>query len=211
MKRCKLCKAQKPDTEFGCKPNNPGQLHARCRDCIREIDRKRHQQKRLSGNIQKPLTSAQKAKNASRTKQFYDTHPERLAAKMAVRDAVMNGERIIKDEYNSETITGEVLFKPPCCQMCGKLTPPQSLHAHHHKGYDHPLDVIFVCSKCHGRITALERDAERKGLPKTTAIGNHIREQREILNNLPPSPQIPSSPAYNDSVENQQKETNYDS
>ena len=182
MKRCTLCRVKKDESEFGSKPNNPGQLHARCKDCIRENDRRRYQQRRLSGKLPKPLTSAQKDRNASRIKQFYDTYPERLAAKTAVRDAVMNGERIIKDEYSSETITGDVLFKPPCCQICGKLTPPQSLQGHHHMGYDHPTNVIFVCSQCHGGITALERDAERKGLPRVAAVAKQIRKQREVCN-----------------------------
>jgi hypothetical protein len=211
MKRCKLCKQVKPDTEFGCKPNNPGQLNARCKDCMNEFYRKRYQKRRLSGWKPKPHTPAQKDRIANRIKKFLHNNPERLTAKTAVRDATKNGERIIKDEYSSEHITGEVLLKPPYCCMCGKLTPSKSLHGHHYLGYKHPTSVIFICSQCHGAITALEREATRNRLPPITAVGNYIRNQRESLNFLPPSSQNKSLQVYNPSTVIQKQETNYDS
>jgi len=39
--------------------------------------------------------------------------------------------------------TGE-LVRPSGCEDC----PP--LHAHHHIGYDHPLDVVWLCAAHHG-------------------------------------------------------------
>lgn len=200
MKRCKLCKQVKPESDFGYKDKKLGKLHARCKDCMNECYRKRYQKRRLSGWKPKPHTPAQKARIANRIKLFLHNNPDRLTAKIKVREAVLNGERIIKDEYSSKHITGEVLLKPPYCCMCGSLTPPQSLHGHHHLGYKHPTSVIFMCQKCHAAITVLERNARRNGLPPITAVGNHIRKQREIFNFLPPSAQKPSSPAFNPST-----------
>lgn len=38
------------------------------------------------------------------------------------------------------------LIKPGRCTRCGVKGP---LHGHHHKGYDHPLEVQWVCIPCH--------------------------------------------------------------
>lgn len=48
-----------------------------------------------------------------------------------------------------------VLTRPGECSQCG-CAPQTSdgragIHAHHHKGYDHPLDVEWLCPKCHFR------------------------------------------------------------
>jgi hypothetical protein len=113
---------------------------------------------------------------------------------------------MILDEFASLRIKGDVLFKPLYCPICGKLTPTHSLHGHHYQGYKHPKIVIFMCQSCHAAITALERVAVSKGLPKITAVGNYIRQQRESVTFSSKPPQIPSSPAYNPST-TQTKET----
>lgn len=40
------------------------------------------------------------------------------------------------------------LNKPEECQMCNKAKPLEA----HHKDYNKPLDVIWVCKECHGGI-----------------------------------------------------------
>lgn len=40
------------------------------------------------------------------------------------------------------------LYKPSECADCGVLCNP---HAHHHD-YEKPLDVLWVCRKCHANI-----------------------------------------------------------
>lgn len=73
----------------------------------------------------------------------YRMRPEaqfQLGAQLMVRGAVACGQ----------------LSKPERCEGCGKQVPPTRLHGHHHRGYDHPLEVQWLCSKCHGK-------AHRKG------------------------------------------------
>jgi hypothetical protein len=46
------------------------------------------------------------------------------------------------------------LVRPKRCQECHKPSPDSSngrstIQAHHHKGYDLPLDVQWLCVKCH--------------------------------------------------------------
>lgn len=46
------------------------------------------------------------------------------------------------------------LIRPDKCEACGNLGPAASdgratIHGHHYKGYDFPLEVQWLCAKCH--------------------------------------------------------------
>ena len=66
------------------------------------------------------------------------TQTEKDKARSAVRRAVDRG----------------TLTRPPHCEECGS-TPERAkdgrstIHAHHHKGYEQPLDVRWLCPACH--------------------------------------------------------------
>ena len=53
--------------------------------------------------------------------------------------------------------TGKVI-RPNKCSMCGIECIPQG----HHNDYTKPLDVIWLCAKCHSRIHVELRIAERE-------------------------------------------------
>lgn len=65
-----------------------------------------------------------------------DYHPEksrRFEARLAVRRAIERGE----------------LIKPERCQRCNRRASGNAMHAHH-ADYDEPLDVEWLCRRCHG-------------------------------------------------------------
>lgn len=46
------------------------------------------------------------------------------------------------------------LFRPRLCENCNQPGPIASdgratIHAHHHRGYEHPLNVRWLCPTCH--------------------------------------------------------------
>lgn len=51
-------------------------------------------------------------------------------ARHAVNDAIKSGK----------------LIKPKSCSQCGSES---TIHGHHHKGYEHSLDVVWLCLCCH--------------------------------------------------------------
>lgn len=73
------------------------------------------------------------ARASSVTKRWREKHPEAYRAQNAVNNAIRDGK----------------LERGPC-SICGT-----SKHVHgHHKDYSRPLDVTWLCAKCHQRIHA---------------------------------------------------------
>jgi hypothetical protein len=69
------------------------------------------------------------------------TRPKEQYVRGAVRNAILPGK----------------LIKPDKCERCGISSRPGSdgrstLHGHHHD-YDRPLDVEWLCAKCHKEDT----------------------------------------------------------
>lgn len=67
---------------------------------------------------------------------------------------------IRKLAYNEvrKAMRSGLLTRPEACSKCGTTPAPAKdgrsrLHAHHHKGYDAPLDVEWVCISCHFKDT----------------------------------------------------------
>jgi hypothetical protein len=66
--------------------------------------------------------------------------PEKFAARNAVSNALRDGK---------------IARRP--CYFCGS---EERLEAHHHD-YSHPLDVVWLCSACHGKLHAINGDFRR--------------------------------------------------
>jgi hypothetical protein len=72
------------------------------------------------------------------TKRSTLRYPEKHEARIKLNNAVRVG-KIIKSSH---------------CQHCGEETKTQG----HHVDYSKPLDVLWLCPKCHGRQHRLERN-----------------------------------------------------
>ncbi len=58
-------------------------------------------------------------------------YPEKHKARHAVNGAVRSGK----------------LIKPEACERCQKI--PMRIEGHHYKGYEFPLEVLWLCISCH--------------------------------------------------------------
>lgn len=54
---------------------------------------------------------------------------------------------VARRKFSSAVKSGKI-SKPSNCSDCGNLTPSKYLHGHH-EDYSRPLDVIWLCRKCH--------------------------------------------------------------
>lgn len=141
---CKICGATNEAVEFYKGVN------FRCKEChkrkVRENRKERAEQyqqyekmrykrdpHRAEMNKAYNKTPEGKASHAAAVKKRNALHPEKRAANVIVGNAVRDGR----------------LFKPAECSRCELVPRRRDLHAHHHN-YSKPLDVEWICTKCHG-------------------------------------------------------------
>ncbi len=145
-KKCPRCGETKPLTEFHKHRLRPDGHSAHCKRCYnigksrqrrtpagRQKARVHHVARRDNGYYQ----SRHPQRNAYNAKVKRE-RPQQHAARLALRDAVRLG----------------LIKKPPVCSECGGKG---LLHGHHHKGYEHPLEVIWLCVVCHAILHGKER------------------------------------------------------
>lgn len=87
------------------------------------------------------------------------------------------------------------LVRPQFCDECHQPGPTASdgratIHAHHHKGYEFPLDVIWLCPSCHFQIdrrVSKEAHGNAKLNSKITSIIRRRYEASGGGRNCPPN------------------------
>ncbi|WP_292636796.1 hypothetical protein [Mesorhizobium sp.] len=132
---CKNCTEDKGADEFYDK-------HRTCKECV-----KRRVRERARTNPAVQEYDRQRAKRPDRkararkiTMEWREENPVAYRAQTAVSNAVRDGR----------------LFKQPC-EFCGD----DEVHAHH-RDYTKPLEVVWLCPKCHHRLHALFPELEGK-------------------------------------------------
>jgi ribosomal protein S27AE len=132
MPDCRVCSAAKEASEFYPRQLRKDGAVGECKECTKSRVRMRA---RLDDKVreyeraryQRPERKAVVQQRAAR---WNEQNPEGYAAHTAVSNAVRDGR----------------LKKEPCL-FCGQ----GKVHAHH-RDYARPLDVIWLCPKCHHRL-----------------------------------------------------------
>lgn len=70
--------------------------------------------------------------------QYRMRYPEKQSARLTLKRALQSGN----------------VVRPDCCSQCGVSNPKRTdgksaLHGHHHRGYELPLEVLWLCHRCH--------------------------------------------------------------
>lgn len=148
MKTCKKCNTLKPLTEY-YKHSQMADGHLNvCKDCkkaqqtqtrndnidyYRAYDSERDKTpERMEKKKAYYQTEAGKQVKAKANKKYKHNFPKASKARNAVSNAIRDGK----------------LIKPTTCECCGNETSTRLLHGHH-CDYDKPLDVMWLCNKCH--------------------------------------------------------------
>ena len=148
MKECAMCKKTKDDSDFHVARKSPDGLASYCRSCMSEYHAdwySKNQDRRREQNRRYQLNNSEKAKKTStewrlnNRERFLEIqrnsksrNPHKVRARSILTNAVKSGR----------------VDKPNNCSSCGNYGIMQA----HHNDYDKPLDVVWLCPKCHGLI-----------------------------------------------------------
>lgn len=112
-------------------------------DYYRAYDRKRYRDepKRKEAARKSALSAAGLKSKAAATAWSRENEPQKWKARNAVSNAIRDGR----------------LKRGDKCYFCES---DQRLHAHH-EDYDHPLDVVWLCAACHGKLHVIRGDFRR--------------------------------------------------
>jgi len=81
-----------------------------------------------------------------------------------------------------------ILVRPDTCEMCGKKPPPMkngraSIQGHH-PNYDEPLNVQWLCVKCHRKVTPIGKGGGKVFFgsenPQAKLTEDDVRLMREL-------------------------------
>ena len=126
-------------TEFT--PKRPNYRHRQrccCLRCVSQLGAAAQHRRHSMAGANNPNFKGWASRRCSvYVRRFRLSNPEKLAAQLAIRKAVQKG----------------VLVRPSACGDCGLACKPDA----HHDDYSHPLNVIWVCRRCH-----VQRDRARQ-------------------------------------------------
>ena len=156
MKPCKQCGVVKPLDEFYrhsamkdgylnickvCKRDYQKGRHRDFPDKSRAIDRaKRSRNPKLYRKLRQSWDRNNADKSRALKSGWIARNPEKRRAHMDLHNAIKSGK-----------------VKKGPCRDCGST---RLIHGHH-EDYSRPLDVIWLCPKCHGKLHQHRRDQKR--------------------------------------------------
>lgn len=138
MKACKNCGESKPLADYYVHSRmTDGRLN-QCKECVKARVRA-HRTDNID-RIREYDRSRGSRMTADDLRAQRARHPEKYKARMAVGNALRDGRLTRQD-----------------CEQCGA---EDNIHAHH-DDYSRPLDVRWLCSRCHHAHHASENEAGR--------------------------------------------------
>lgn len=168
MRTCKKCGETKPITEF----YKHGDYYAtQCKDCAREYSRnytREHREERLKYLKEYYHSHKEQAREYKRkweeknrdwknecARKCSKEHKEQLLEKQR-KYRKENPEKMRAQSLVNSYVQSGKLNKPLKCESCGAEGYVEA----HHSDYSKPLDVMWVCKKCHRKLDDKRRERE---------------------------------------------------
>ncbi len=135
MKQCFKCARQLPLSEFYKHPKMADGHLGKCKDCAKTDVRENHRARfeyYQEYEAVRAKTPKRKLLNKRITDEDRANWPERYKARYTLTNAIRDGR----------------IEKPCTCSRCREEFPLRRIHAHH-TDYSKPLDVLWLCVRCH--------------------------------------------------------------
>jgi hypothetical protein len=139
-KLCTRCNQVKPRSEFHRHCRKPDGLRSHCKAC-RKIDAKAEYH-------------ADPGRAIARSAAWARANPERASALKAAWTARNPEKTLAHRRLNDAVKTGRI-ERPEKCELCDT----QGRVEGHHADYGRPLDVQWLCTRCHADLHLSERAA----------------------------------------------------
>ena len=142
-KMCSRCREEKKASEFSKDKSKKSGLYARCKVCDRADGRQyylKHRNKKLRKFKKYSQSESGKRVRNRNSKKYYAKHRDEYRARSQLNYAISTGRT----------------EKGPCV-TCGDV----SSHGHH-EDYSKPLEVIWLCRRCHTELHNVKRQAYLK-------------------------------------------------
>lgn len=131
-KYCHQCRTWKDKSEFYKHPMTKDRLSMECKECVRGNSKKRYHIMH-EDMCEYDRRRARNPIRMERKISYQHSYRNRNLQKYKARNAVSNA---IRD--------GKIIKKP--CEICGDVAQA------HHSDYSKPLDVNWLCFKCHREV-----------------------------------------------------------
>ncbi len=176
IKHCFKCGETKPLSAFYKHPQMPDGYLNKCKEChkadIRE-NRKNNLEYYREYDRNRPNHCERASKQNNKVKERYanDEEFKQNIIETKSRWLESNKYKRIAQGAVSNAIRDGRLSKPSQCSCCGDL--PEIIYGHHWS-YNETnwLDVMWLCSKCHGKEHRRINDCKRRGVQEYADIQN---------------------------------------
>jgi len=134
LRRCTKCGAVKPLGEFGPELRSRRGRRRQCRDCHNEYQR---------------VWRAKNRENVRATgRRYYEGHRAEMLARARGPDARWRRDL---SQFVLLAVRFGVIPQKHACEHCGVSDRAAAL-VRHHPAYERPLDVVWLCTECHGAV-----------------------------------------------------------
>lgn len=141
---CKICGASSETAEFYKGVNS------RCKECHKKEVRANRTERAEQYRQYEKMRYKRDPHRAEMNKAYSQTEAGRAAQKKSTsRRNALNPEKRAANVLVGNAVRSGRLIKPEHCNRCNDTPRRRDLHAHHHD-YAIPLDVEWICVKCHG-------------------------------------------------------------
>jgi hypothetical protein len=146
MKTCIRCGIQQSVSEFWRDSSKPDGLRPYCKSCEREHKQDKNYYKRYYDEHRDSIY----AKNAAwhKKNKHYANETTRLWHKIHGKENYRKNKLKIRARIKlCNAVKQGAVLKPSVCSQCGHSGYIEA----HHTDYERPLDVIWLCKKCHNK------------------------------------------------------------
>jgi len=164
IKECKKCKQTKPLSAFyKHKAMKDGHLNF-CKSCVKERVKK-HRWENIDRirayDRNRPNHNDRVKQHNERVKALKVIDPEKYKKYMETKKQWhrKNKHKRLAHLKVKRAIERGILKRPNRCSSCGASCKPEA----HHEDYSKPLDVVWLCRKCHAEIHKSINEAKRTG------------------------------------------------